>query len=120
MVRANEIRWPSRFLALDEEIISSLSRWRVVQYCKDKKHSRGAKVFSLNGCNFLGTSTQELLDHGDERIHKGYYHYIDLYRGKSRDKPNPFSIFGKGFSVVCKAIISLGIRFKGYYVVCDS
>ena len=43
-----------------------------------------------------------------------------MYRGKKRDQPTPFSYFGKGFDVVCRAVIDLNIRFMGYFVICDS
>ena len=72
--RANEIRWPSRWLALDEEIISLLGKSGVIQYAKDKKNQRGPKVFALNGCNFLGSTVESLLEMTNSGISKWYYH----------------------------------------------
>ena len=74
MQRANEIRFPSRFLALDEEIIQLLGRCGASQFAKDKKNQRGPKVFALNGCNFLGTTVESLLAMTGIGIKKGYYH----------------------------------------------
>ena len=116
--RSNDIRYPSRFLALDEEIISLLGRCNVAQYCKDKKNSRGPKVFSLNGCNLVEPTLRSLLE--TDNILKGYYHGIELYRAKARDQPSPSAVFGKGFDVVCRAVFEMKLRFKGYYLVCDS
>ena len=118
--RANEIRWPSRWLALDEEIISLLGKSGVIQYAKDKKNQRGPKVFALNGCNFLGSTVESLLEMTNSGIAKGYYHQIELYRGKKRDRPGPFYLFGKGFDVVCRAILAMNLRYQGYFLVCDS
>ena len=70
--RSNEVRWPSRFLAIDEEIIALLGKCGASQYCKDKKNKRGPKVFSLNGCNFLGVTSDSIFR--SEKIIKGYYH----------------------------------------------
>ena len=120
MQRANEIRWPSRWLALDEEIISLLGKSGVIQYAKDKKNQRGPKVFALNGCNFIGTTVDSLLEMTNKGITKGYYHQIELYRGKKRDRPSPFHLFGKGFEVVCRAVLAMNLRYQGYFLVCDS
>ena len=103
---------------MDEEIISLLGRCNVAQYCKDKKNTRGPKVFSLNGCNLLEPTLGSLLE--TKNILKGYYHWIELYRGKARDQPSHFAVFGKGFDVVCRAVLAMKLRFKGYYLVCDS
>ena len=120
MTRANEIRHPSRWLALDEEIIHLLGKYGVIQYAKDKKNQRGPKVFALNGSNFLGTTIGSLIEMTGTGFKKGYYHWIELYRGKKRDYPTPFSVFGKGFDIVCRAILDLNLRYQGYLLVCDS
>ena len=118
MQRANEIRRPSRWLALDEEIVQLLGKCGASQYDKDKKNQRGPKAFCVCGSNFLGTNIEDILQASG--IKKGYYHWIELYRGKSRDQPDPFTVYGKGFSVVCRAILDLNLRFRGYFLVCDS
>ena len=121
MKRANEIRRPARWLALDEEIISLLGKCAASQFCKDKKSSRGPNVFSLvNRCNFRETTVESLIGMTGVVIKKVYYHWVELYRGKSRDQPSPFSIFGKGFDVVCRAMIDMNLRYQGYFLVCDS
>ena len=74
----------------------------------------------MNGCNFKGTTVESLIEETDKGITKGYYHWIELYKGKTRDQPNLFSMFGKGFSVVGRAVVEMGLRFQGYFLVCDS
>ena len=76
------------------------------------------KVFSLNGWNFAGV-TKESLDTTVEG-RKGYYHWIELYCGKRRDKLTQFSVHGKGFDVVCRAVLDMKLRYKAYNLVCDS
>ena len=76
------------------------------------------KVFSVNGWNFAGV-TKESLDTTVEGG-KGYYLWIGLYCGKRRDTIIPFSVHGKGFDVVCRAVLDMKRRNRGYYPVCDS
>ena len=45
--RSNEVRWPSRFLAIDEEIIALLGKCGASQSCKDKKN-KGVQKFSVS------------------------------------------------------------------------
>ena len=54
MQRANEIRYPSRFLALDEEIVFLLGKCGVTQYNKDK-NIVGDQRFSVR----MGVTSKE-------------------------------------------------------------
>ena len=76
-------------------------------------------MFALSGSNFLGTTIGSLIEMTGTDFMKGYYHWIELYRGKKRDYPTPFSVFGKGFDIVCRAILDLNLRYQGYLLVCD-
>ena len=99
MTRANEIRHPSRWLALDEEIIHLLGKYGVIQYAKDKKNQRGPKVFALNVSNFLGTTIGSLIEMTGTSFTKGYYHWIEFYRGKKGDYPTAFQFLDRALTL---------------------
>ena len=108
---SNDVRYLGHFLAFDEEIIAQLGKLPGMSYCPDKKNKRGIKVFSANGCNHV-----EMTDVAT----KGYYFWFSFYRGKIRHKPSQISVYGVGFDMVCRAIFSLGMRWKGHWLGMDS
>ena len=103
----NTIRYPSRTLSFDEELIYMVGKAPFIQYIKDKRNRYGAKLFILSGSN-EGTS------------HKGYLHYGKFYRGKLRERPTSFSGYGKGYEMVMNSIIAMNLRYKGYWIMMDS
>lgn len=80
----NSIRYPSKVLSFDEELIYMLGRAPIISFIKDKRNRYGAKLFMMCGSN-EGTAQ------------KGYLHYGKLYRGKSRERSSAFSGHGKGY-----------------------
>ena len=103
----NSIRFPSRVLSFDEELVYMRGRAPIIQFVKDKRNRYGAKLFILSGSN-EGTS------------HKGYLHYGKFYRGKGRERPTPFSGFGKGYETVMSSIVAMKLRYMGYWIMTDS
>ena len=103
----NSIRFPSRHLSFDEELIYMRGRSPVIQYVKDKRNRYGAKLFMLCGSN-EGSS------------HRGYLHYGRFYRGKERERPTSFSGYGKGYETVMNAIVAMKLRYMGYWIMTDS
>jgi len=77
----------------------------------------GPKLNALNGSNFLGTTIGSLIEMTGNGFTKGYNHWKRLYRGKKRDYHTPFSVFGKGFDIVCHAILDLNLRYQGLFVI---
>ena len=103
----NTVRFPSRVLSVDEEIIYLLGRSRVIQFIPEKRNRYGPKLFVCSGAN-EGTT------------HKGYYHWAKFYHGKRRTRPSAFSGHGTGYEIVMSAILALGLRYKGYGILTDS
>ena len=48
---ANSVRYPSRVLSFDEELIYMLGRASIIQFIKDKRNRYGAKLFMMSGSN---------------------------------------------------------------------
>ena len=103
----NSIRYPSKVLSFDEELIYMLGKAPMIQFVKDKRNRYGAKLFMLSGSN-EGTA------------HKGYLFHGRFYRGKERERPTIFSGFGKGYETVMNAVIAMKLRYMGYWIMTDS
>lgn len=103
----NDIRFPSRHLSFDEELIYMRGRSPVIQFVKDKRNRYGAKLFMLCGSN-EGTTQ------------RGYLHYGKFYRGKERERPTSFSGYGKGYETVMNSIVAMKLRYMGYWIMTDS
>ena len=73
-------------------------------FCPDKKNKRGVKNFSLKGCNHVSLSDKAPI---------GYYIWLHFYRGKKRHTTGPFSSYGLGFDMLCRAGLFLGLRWGG-------
>lgn len=52
--------------------------------------------------------------------HKGYLHWGQFYKGKLRERPTAFSLFGKGYEMVMLGILGMDLRYMGYWVIMDS
>ena len=103
----NSIRYLSRVLLFDEELIFMLGRAPIISFIKDKRNRYGAKLFMMCGSNEGGKQ-------------KGYLHYGKLYRGKSRERSTAFSGHGKGYENVMNGILAMKLRYMGYWIMMDS
>ena len=104
---ANLVRNPSKELSCDEELVYLLGRCSVKQYVKEKRNRYGPKIFMISGGN-------------PDSNHKGYWHWVKLYKGKSFHRPNVFSGQGKGYEVVMSGILAMELRYWGYWLFCDA
>ena len=61
---SNSVRYISRYLSFDEEIVEQQGRLVGSSFCPDKRKRRGRKIFVLSGSNHVEM---------EENVPKGYY-----------------------------------------------